>query len=228
MRKKNTLFMIRKAIIGISAAVLIILGLMAVLYVMSGRNDAVHTEETGGGSGRKISQEDESRQVKKETAAAGNVQDGTDPYAHYDLKDNLEQESREGRKAAAAWAFGEWLYAAACNKDAPAIIGRINTGAVGEWGYEADPEAVAAAIIKEWGNENKEVLYSGHYYGDDRYVARFCLTEQFEGAAEVEYDLENASIHEITLYFDDNGGIRSFLPFPEFAIRGYARQYSIY
>lgn len=228
MRKKNMLSLIRKAVIGICAAVLIIFGFMAALYVTSGkRTDAMHTEDTGRGAGRKKSHEDEDRQVKKETAAAGKVQDGADPYAHYDLTGNIDRESREGAKAAAAGAFGEWLHAAACEKDAPTIMGRMNTGAVGDWGYKTDPEATAAEIIREWGNETMEVLYFGHYYGDDRYVARFCLAEQCEGAAEMEYDLENASIHEITLYFDDYGTIRSFLPFPEFAIRGYARQYGI-
>ena len=30
-----------------------------------------------------------------------------------------------------------------------------------------------------------------------------------------------------TLYFDETGGIKSFLPFPELAMRSYARQYGI-
>ena len=228
MIKKKTLLLIRKAVMAVLAALLVILiAVTAVSAVRKNLNKAANTEDTGNAAGGKDSREEGPRQVKKETAAAGKERDAADPYAHYELAGNMDMESQEGARAAAAGAFGEWLHTAACEKDTPAIISNFNINAVEERGFKADPEAAAAKIIEEWGKEGMEALCFGYYYGDEQYVARFCLAGQREGAPELEYDLENSSIHEVTLYFDETGGIKSFLPFPELAMRSYARQYGI-
>ena len=228
MIKKKTLLLIRKAVMAALAALLVILiAVAAVSSVRKNFSKAANTEDTGNAGGGKDSREEGPRQVKRETAAAGKEHDAADPYAHYDVAGNIDMESQEGARAAAAGAFGEWLRAAACEKDAPVIIKNLNVKAVEERGYKADPEAAAAKIIEEWGKEGMEALCFGYYYGDEQYVARFCLAGQQDGAPELEYDLENSSIHEVTLYFDETGGIKSFLPFPELAMRSYARQYGI-
>ena len=98
----------------------------------------------------------------------------------------------------------------------------------GAYIYEADLGAASAKVIEDWKDKGREVLYVGHYYGGaGEYVARYCLVRQREGAAEQEYELENASLHELTLYFDETGMVYAFLPFPAQAVSGYGRLYGI-
>ena len=229
MTKKKILQAIRAAAIVLFVAAIVFLVYSAVLHGLSEggveREGPVSSKvsDTGPGNNREASQ------VIQETVAeeTGGAERGS--YARYDLSLNLDRESAEGMKAAAASAFGEWLRNAACEKDVSAIIEMLNVEAVQARGREIDAQAAAGKVITEWGEADKEILYTGHYYGgsEEEYVAKFCLAKPGEGTPELEYELENSSIHEITIYFDESGLVVFFLPFPAQAMAGYGRQYGI-
>lgn len=226
MTKKKVLSALRMAalVVFIAAAVILVYG--AILHgitAVSGNEGGREPSEMSLGNDRELPQ------VIQETAAAVKGKGTAGNYGKYDLSGNVDRESEEGAKSAAASAFGEWLRSAACDKNAPAIIEMLNAEGVEAKGREVDLQAAAAKVIDEWGIADKEILYTGHYYGSPgkEYVAKFCLAKQRAETVEQEYELEHSSIHEITLYFDDSNRVAAFLPFPEQAISAYGRQYGV-
>ena len=232
MRRKKIISLLKAA-----AVVLCIAGIAFLCYIAILHGVVSGGDEPGNGkvakeyrTSRKAeeSRPEEPPQVAVETAGTRSGVNGPAPYIRYDLAGNIERDSDEGKRAAAASAFGKWLWETACMGNAPEIEGMMNTGAVEAKGYEADLGAASAKVIEDWKDKGREVLYVGHYYGGaGEYVARYCLVRQREGAAEQEYELENASLHELTLYFDETGMVYAFLPFPAQAVSGYGRLYGI-
>ena len=226
MTKKKFLSALRIAVLVVFIAAVAVLVYGAVLHGIAAAN--------GGRGGHRVSElslesDRELPQVTRETAAAIKGKDAAEDYRRYDLSGNVDRESEGGAKAAAASAFGEWLRSAACDKNAPAIIEMLNAETIKAKGRAIDLQAAAAKVISEWGAADKEILYTGHYYGipGKEYVAKFCLAKQRTGASEHEYELDNSSIHEITLYFDDLNRVVAFLPYPEQATSAYGRQYGV-
>lgn len=232
MRRKKIISLLKTVAVVLCIAGIAFLCYIAILHgVVSGGNEPGNgkvAKESRSSRKTEESRPEEPPQVAEETAGTRSGANGPDPYIRYDLAGNIERDSDEGKRAAAASAFGKWLWETACMGNAPEIEGMMNTGAVEAKGYEADLGAASAKVIEDWKDKGREVLYVGHYYGGaGEYVARYCLVRQREGAAEQEYELENASLHELTLYFDETGMVYAFLPFPAQAVSGYGRLYGI-
>ncbi|MBQ7557744.1 MAG: hypothetical protein IJT00_06755 [Lachnospiraceae bacterium] len=148
-----------------------------------------------------------------------------------DISALIERGRTDSIMADCAAGFSDTFCEMLRSRDQKRIMEILNREVIREHLYNIDEEAFLNKIYGDYQllNKGAELLYVGNLplSGGSGRLVKYVLAERKEGSAELEYDLENQKVMTMTLYFNDDLEVVSFLPFPEYSLDRYSGQYGL-
>ena len=148
-----------------------------------------------------------------------------------DISELIERGRTDSIVADCAAGFSDTFCEMLRSRDQKQIMKILNREVIGDHLYNIDEDAFLNKLYGDYQLLNKggELLYVGNLplSGGSGRLVKYVLAERKEGSAELEYDLENQRVMTMTLYFNDELEVVSYLPFPEYSLDRYSGQYGL-